>query len=387
VRSSEECFKEFEKILSDQKQFNLQSQTEADTRARLIDRILRDALDWPDANISREEHANPGYMDYVLSLQRRVIVIEAKKSEDTFQLPNDISTSQVFTLTGILRTVKNLQEYINQVQRYCFNNGIEYAAVSNGLQWVIFRAVRTDGIHLGQGRVVVFKSLEDILGRFIEFWGLLSKQGVEENSLARTFQPSEAAAFQYKRVADELHLYRERVSRNSLSADLEPLIREYMGEIADEKSKEKLRDLFVKSRALSEVLNAVEHRLSLSLSNTVATSNRVFQARSVDEVRKSVKKKIETHIALPPKGEVILFLGRVGSGKTTFVNHFLRIDLKDTFERHFLVNLDFRLLEKGQPVSHFIAPCDLSSHEMNCSHPSLPSTSKRFFLPRLRSSH
>ena len=353
MRSSDECYKSFEAIVADQAQFQLESQTEADTRARLISRILREALDWPDPNVSREEHANPGFMDYVLSLQRRVVVVEAKKSGDTFELPSDISTSATFTLTGILRTVKNLSGYINQVQRYCFSNGIEYACVTNGLQWVIFRAVRTDGIHLGQGRVIVFKSLKDTLDRFAEFWNLLAKQSVENNSLPRIFQPSELAAFQYRRVADEVHQYAERVSRNRLSADLEPLIREYMGEIAEEKSKDKLRNLFVRSRGLADVLHAVEHRLSLSLSNVLATTNRVVQSRHPDELKSSMRKKIDSHISLPMRGEVILLLGRVGSGKTTFVNHFLRIDLKDTFDKHFLVVLDFRLLEKGQEIRKF----------------------------------
>src|SRR6266404_153834 len=353
MKSSEECFKSFESIVAEQGQFNLALQTEADTRARLITRILRDALDWPDANVSREEHANPGFMDYVLSLQRTVLVVEAKKSGDTFELPLDVSTSAKFTLAGILRTVKNLNKYIGQVQIYSFNNRIEYACVTNGLQWVIFRAVRTDGIHIGQGRVVVFKSLKDILERFVEFWGLLAKQSVENNSLPRTFQPSDAAVFQYKRVGDELHLYSEKVTRNRLSPDFEPLLREYMGEIATTKSKEKLRDLFVKSRALGEVLNAVEHKMNLCLSNTLATANRVFQARKTEDLRSAVREKLGRSLSLPPKGEVFLLLGRVGSGKTTFVNHFLRIDLKDTFEKHFLVTLDFRLLEKGQDIRKF----------------------------------
>lgn len=358
LRSSEECFTSFEGIVADQAQFRLDSQTEADTRARLISRILKEALDWPGANVSREEFANPGFMDYALSLQRRVIVIEAKKSGESFRLPGDVSVAPTFTLTGILRTVKNLHQYINQVQTYCFNNGIEYAAVTNGLQWVIFRAVRTDGIHIGQGRVVVFKSLEDIRERFADFWNLLAKQSVEGNSLARTFQPPDSTAFQYKRVADELHLEREKVSRNALSADLEPLNREYMGEIVGDTgdtSKEKLRNLFVKSHALEDVLNAVEHRLNLSLalSNTVVRSNRVFQSKQTEELRTKVRKQIESHMALPPRGDVILLLGRVGSGKTTFVNHFLRIDLKDTFQKHFLVTLDFRLLEKGQDIRKF----------------------------------
>ena len=71
LRSSEECFGSFQTIVAEQSQYNLELQTEADTRARLISKVLRDALDWPDGNISREGHANPGYMDYVLSLQKR----------------------------------------------------------------------------------------------------------------------------------------------------------------------------------------------------------------------------------------------------------------------------------------------------------------------------
>jgi energy-coupling factor transporter ATP-binding protein EcfA2 len=353
MKSSEECFKSFESIVADQAQFDLDLQTEADTRARLITRILREALDWPDANISHEEFAKPGFMDYVLSLQRRVIVVEAKKSGDSFNLPLDVSTAAVFTLAGILRTVKNLKDYVNQVLAYCFNNGIEYACVTNGPQWLVFRAVRTDGIHLGQGRVIVFKSLKDISERFIDFWSLLSKQGVENNSLARIFQPSDAVVFQYKRLTDELHLYSEKVTRNRLSVDFEPLLAEYMGEIATSKSRERLRDLFVKSRPLGEVLDAVEHKMSLSLSNTLITTTRVKQVQRPDDVRAAVRQKVDAAITLPSKSEVILLLGRVGSGKTTFVNHFLRIDLRETFEDHFLIALDFRLLEKGQDIRKF----------------------------------
>jgi hypothetical protein len=46
-------------------------------------------------------------------------------------------------------------------------------------------------------------------------------------------------------------------------------------------------------------------------------------------------------------------VARVGSGKTTFVNHFLRIEAKEIFTEHLLLLLDFRLLEKGGSVHNF----------------------------------
>ncbi len=353
MKSSEDSFKSFVQLKSDLSKYPLHTQTESDTRARLISRILGDVLDWPPENINREEQANPGFMDYVLITNRRVAVLEAKRSGDTFSLPPDVSTAANFTLNGILRTVRNLKQYIDQVSSYCFQNGIEYAIVSNGLQFVIFKAVRTDGIHIGQGRVIVFKDFDDIENRFLEFWSLLAKPNVENNSLVRTFQPSDSVVFQYKRLTDEIHRYREKISRNALSEHLEPLIREYLGEITDASSSEKLKFCFVKNPPLLRMLEAVHRQISLNLSQTVRTTGRVIVATQLDELRKGIEERLKTELSIMPRGQVILLLGRVGCGKTTFVTNFLRIELKEVFEKHILVQMDFRELEKGGKVSQF----------------------------------
>ena len=353
MRSSDECFQAFLKLRSEVHNYQLDSQTEADTRARLIDRVLSEVLDWPPERVLREENANPGFMDYVLVVGRRVVVLEAKKSGNTFLLPHDIISGKAFTLGGIIRRVPGLQAHIDQVTRYCSNNGIEYAIVSNGLQYVIFRAVRIDGIHIARGRVLVFNGLEDIETRFVEFWELLSVQSVESHSLQRSFQDSGGPSLQYRRVADQVHSYREKVSRNALSQDLEQLTPEYMGEIAGEGSREKLKNLFVRSKDLDAVLNAVGARISMTVSATVRHSGRVVEPMTVDDLAGHVEEKVKKHIAIPRRGEVILLLGRVGSGKTTFVTHFLQIDSADVFDEHLVMTLDFRLLEKGGSVRNF----------------------------------
>jgi hypothetical protein len=252
MKSSEECYQAFLKLKDDLHKYPLDTQTEADTRARLIDRIVAEVLDWPQENIAREENAHPGFMDYVFLVNRRVAVLEAKKSGDSFELPHDVVSGKKFSLNGIISRVRNLQTHINQVTNYCFNNGIEYAIVSNGLQYVIFRAVRIDGIHIGRGKVIVFNGVQDVEARFVEFWELLSKSSVESGSLQRAFEDSTGPSLEYRRVADQIHSLKERVTRNGLSEDLEPLIAEYMGEITDESSREKLKNLFVRSRELDD---------------------------------------------------------------------------------------------------------------------------------------
>lgn len=353
MKSSEECLQAFLRLKGDLPKYPLDSETEADTRARLIDRVLAEVLDWPPENITREEHANPGYMDYVLVVSRRIAVLEAKKSGDTFHLPHDITSGKTFTLNGIIRKVANLQVHINQVTGYCFSNGIEYAVVSNGLQYVIFRAVRVDGIHVGRGRVLVFNGFEDIEERFVSFWELLSKSGVESNSLPRAFQDPGTPIFSYRRVVDQIHAIKEKVTRNRLSPDLEPLIGEYMAEITDESAREKLKHLYVRSRELHAVLEAVAQRIGMAVSETVRGSGRILEPATIKELHAAVEKKVRVHPTIPRRSEVILLLGRVGSGKTTFINHFLRIDLRDLFNQHLLVLLDFRLLEKGGSVHRF----------------------------------
>jgi hypothetical protein len=40
--------------------------SEADTRIKLIDRILKEVCFWPESEISREDHVHSGYTDYQL---------------------------------------------------------------------------------------------------------------------------------------------------------------------------------------------------------------------------------------------------------------------------------------------------------------------------------
>jgi GTPase SAR1 family protein len=350
-KSSDDCLEQLRVLREQLKQIDLYGQTEADTRARMIDRILHQVLDWPIDNVTREEHANPGFMDYVLHTIKRVAVVEAKKSGDTFLLPVDFPARREFSLNGVLKTAPNLKEHLDQVFSYCVHNGIEFAVVTNGHQFIAFKAIRTDGIHVWHGKALVFNGLEDIERRFVEFWNLLSKQAVENNSLARTFQGSDAETFAFNRVTDQLHGYGEKVSRNDLSPYLEPLINEYMGEITDQKSR--LKELYVRSTALEKVLHAVERKLSLHLSKTVSTAAAVVESADTHHIKKELKKKIDSHLSIPPRGEVVLLLGRVGSGKTTFINHFLRIDLEKLFEHHVLVLFDFRNLQSGNSVHNF----------------------------------
>jgi hypothetical protein len=90
-------------------------------------------------------------------------------------------------------------------------------------------------------------------------------------------------------VTDELHHRNEKVSRNRLSRDLEPIIAEYLGEIADQGSQEKLKQLYIESPALERILRAVEQRISFALPRSVLTAGgRVIETTETATVHREI---------------------------------------------------------------------------------------------------
>jgi hypothetical protein len=150
-----------------------------------------------------------------------------------------------------------------------------------------------------------------------------------------------------------LHSRNDKVTRNLLGTSLAPIIQQYMGEIAGEDTRDLLRQLFVNSPSLSEMFKEVTHNISLELSKTISAANNIVPSPDVAKLRVAARGRISSALALKNRGEVILLLGRVGSGKTTFLEHFLRVEAKKVFSGHLVVSLDFRNLVLGGDVKQF----------------------------------
>ena len=148
------------------------SVSEADTRVKLIDRVLVQVLGWPEEAITREEHVVSGFIDYSLVVQtRRYVAVEAKKEGVAFKFPE--TSSKALKLSGALLTDKAISKAISQVRGYCDDVGIRYAIATNGNAWIVFRAIRED-LPWREGYARIFPTLQYIESNFTEFWNLLS---------------------------------------------------------------------------------------------------------------------------------------------------------------------------------------------------------------------
>lgn len=153
------------------------ARNEASTRFHLIDRLVQEVLDWAPEEIRVEVRESEGISDYELGAPARVLLIEAKREEISFELPAGFDAKEI-SLPALAQLNDGIASAIAQALSYCLERGIPVAAVANGQQWIGFLASRTDGVPPRSGRAVVFSSLDDMVRRFPDLWEAFSRSGV-----------------------------------------------------------------------------------------------------------------------------------------------------------------------------------------------------------------
>jgi hypothetical protein len=313
--------------------------SEADTRANVIDKILTQVCYWPDAEITREEHVESGYMDYSLRVHNhRYIAVEAKREGIAFTFPQ-ATEHKTLSLSGTLVTDPAVEAAINQVRGYCDDAGIRYAVATNGYAWIVFRAIREDK-PWRKGFARIFPSLEYIQANFTDFWNLLSYDRIQVGSLDSEFGSPLRKPRQLHRVLDHLYAADLPLQRNRLHAQLHPLIQTVFENIADQNPLEVLQTCYVHTgslRIIARDLNAVitdaipEFLLQQGAEPIKQTSE---DAGSFgDAIAEGLTSRL---------GELYLLLGGIGSGKTTFIKRYEREVGKPILEDHALwFHLDF----------------------------------------------
>jgi predicted type IV restriction endonuclease len=120
---------------------------EADTRFKVIDRILHECLGWSSDQVFMEHHHDGEYRDY--SLGAPVLCIwEAKRSGIHFEFPADVTQKSTQAIEAVFAVSKSAEDAIRQVQGYCNAEGVEFAVVCNGHQLIAFIAQRIGYPHI-----------------------------------------------------------------------------------------------------------------------------------------------------------------------------------------------------------------------------------------------
>jgi len=143
-------------IIEISKKLSLADANEAETRLKVIDKVLFNILEWTHEDINVEERVSEDgsvtYADYVIKTANAALVVEAKKIGVPFQtlIQNRRFKLSKSNLSGALG------DAIIQARDYCRKLSIQFAVVTNGEQWVVFPANRIDQVAFHESTAIIF---------------------------------------------------------------------------------------------------------------------------------------------------------------------------------------------------------------------------------------
>jgi hypothetical protein len=314
---------------------------EATTRLHLIDRLLRDVLQWPADQIAAEDRVPDGYVDYVLGHPAARFVIEAKREGAYFDLPAG-TVAGVHSIGSLTDGTpgRNLRLALEQASSYAAKKGCSFAGVTNGHQFVLFLGVRTDGTPPLGGRALVYPSLADQRADFRRLWDQASPAGVESRNLYKTLQLTVAPP--PEPLSARLPRYPGTKRRTDLQAGLEILGDLFLEDVTrlEELREDFLRDCYATSGALTQYASVsrqiLQARYAL-LHDELGTSG----VAAVQDKKGLSHSLTQDMLAAAASQRPIVLLGDVGVGKTTFIQRLVSVDAKDVFAESYSIYIDF----------------------------------------------
>ncbi|GAA0238306.1 P-loop NTPase fold protein [Marinomonas primoryensis] len=342
-------------LLERNSHLTLHNANEAETRKKLIDKIIEEVLDWKDFDISYEERVsedgNTTFADYIIRTADISILIEAKRIGDSF---NTIPNQKRVKLSGQIMEGKT-GDAIKQARNYCRKKSIPFAVVTNGSQWILFPAVRTDQVSFSSSYAIVFDSLERVLGEESEYFkSLLSRDGVIDGNLATELIGRNTDQFEERRL--------NRFFKGSGTRSTNPIYPLIENEVISAFSDSIInsdKDLLEKCYVKNADRQKFDNRIKMHLQKREP----LFSSQPKRPMRKRESASLFNSITAASSNSrplAILILGTVGTGKTTFLQYTRRVASESYFEKsnnelypHW-IDIDFRNFSQNESPINFI---------------------------------
>lgn len=289
--------------------------TEADTRLKVIDRILMEVLLWPHREIYAEAKADTGFADYGLAVDSRMrLIVEAKRDGRSLGCEGR-HAKRGYKLSGGSFRDEAAKEGIAQAIRYCGEKNAELACVTNGREWIIFRGNRLgDGRDTREGVAFVFSNLVEIEEHFNLFYNLLSYESARDITYRPYFQEAEGQPIRmtvfHKAVRPQGSA--RFIPSGELSSDVSKLMTTFFQRLTGDEDPDLLEACFVETH---ESMYA-DTQLA-RIAQEVVTKIRGLDTAHGDDLVDLIRRVTETR-----RNEFVVLVGTKGAGKSTFVTRF-----------------------------------------------------------------
>jgi hypothetical protein len=303
------------------------SLNEADTRSLVIDKVIHDVLDWPKSAVKREFSVHPGYADYILhnASGQAALVVEAKREGIYFNIPKRKSQSNVTTeyisIKSLLTDV-NVSAALNQARSYCLEIGCNFACITNGHEWIVFR-VFEPGTDWKTLRAFVVPSLEAIDSCFTLVFNSLSYRCVSyDGALNALISRTPLENRETYRPGHEIPAYTRIIQANRYVQYLRPIAEKYFG-VIDADQVELMNECYVSDSNYESAFQSAEALLTDSLTPFLETYGITDTANS--DCGGSFGKRLEKSITRTQRADVVVLFGGKGIGKSTFLRRLLYV--------------------------------------------------------------
>ncbi|QQX59717.1 hypothetical protein [Pseudomonas chlororaphis] len=307
--------------------------TEQDARFQLIDRFLVEVLGWPRESFRTEPHLDEGRIDYLLLCgDRNRFVVEAKRSEISL-----VSTRQdklaYYKYDG--PAAKNAQPKLKQAEMYCLDVGVQFCAITNGFEWIGHWPIRGDGRPKKDYKIATFPTLKSIEDDFSAFYELFSIEGVTQDLYKYYFHESEGMSVTHSEplLAAKIESQSSMMRKTDLARDIDKVFSSFFSSMSGDHDPDMIIDCFVESKESRETdihLEKIAKNIVDSISYVDSNPNYGLEA----DIRDAVASE---------RGEFALIIGNKGSGKSTYIDRFFKVTLKDELRSKCMVlKIDLR---------------------------------------------
>jgi hypothetical protein len=317
-----EVSENFEEIYKKGLKKELNNFSEAQTRFDIIDRIIKEILQWKHGQISVEPHTNgvrDGYIDYLLTAGDNKIIIEAKKNGATFPSP---TKRKRLKLTGTILGIGEIKNALDQAEDYAKNKNADLVMVTNGSCWCFYPLNNNPKESIYANLLFPFEDINDAETLFNYF----QVNNVENGSLKEINTEDEIIIHNKLNTVVDNSDY--RLGRNNIADHImEAIDNAILSESLLENS-EVLASCYVTSDSRVKFDTTLHMHLSQYKPSFINPAKKIKRKSKNDELTNQIKNG-PSSVSSP----VTLLIGSVGSGKSTYLKHFELVKSKELLKK------------------------------------------------------
>lgn len=342
----------------------LENNSEAQTRFDIIDRLIKEILQWDHGQISVEPHTTgfkAGYIDYLLIAGDYKIVVEAKHIGASFPSP---TRRKKLKVTGTILGSGEIKLALDQAEDYARNKGADIVMVTNGTCWCYYTMEYSDRDKLQASLLFPFENLQDAE----ELFQIFEVHNVEKGSLLSI--KSEPEVILNNKLLNVIDNSDYRLGRNSIADHIMKGIDQAIMSEALLNDEEVLKECYVDNDNRTKFDTTLQIHLNQYkpvLTEPVKKIRRDNKKDAVSDLLSNSKPNISS--------PVTLIIGSVGSGKSTYLKHFQLIKSKEIIDRkqaHWIY-IDYEKMGQGGNPRNFLYK-SLNEYLLEDHHGNSPAT-------------